>query len=330
MRIPLLTFMAAVGLIAFASADRPATAQEPPASASSAPAGEVRHQPEVIITGDRAEFQAKIISFVNELTEFNLGDPGRGLARWQESVCPLVTGLPQKQGEYILGRVSDVAQAAGAPLGGEKCHPNLFIIITTHPEADLRDLEKRHRENVFGGAAQSLIDGFITSPRPVRTWYDTVERTPEGMPMLVMSFPGISQQVSVATHAGVVENFPVRPNVNDATLTNPWSQASHLALNVVWAIQRVFVIVDPTRFKGVSLGQLADYVAMSGLAQIKLDAHLAGDPTILALFDTGPQAASAGLTDWDRAFLKSVYESEQKSVLLRSQLAHDMVAEIAP
>jgi hypothetical protein len=78
----------------------------------------------------------------------------------------------------------------------------------------------------------------------------------------------------------------------------------------------------------VTLGQIADYAAMAGLAQIKLDPEVAGDPTILTLFDKGNQAPSPGLTDWDRAFLKSVYSTEQKSVLQRSQIAQTMMQEI--
>jgi len=333
-RIPFLTLIAAVGLIAIA-ADRRAGAQQPPASAApsapaSAPTDEARRRSEVIVTGDRAEFESKVVGYVNQLTDFDYGDSNRGLARWMEPVCPLVTGIKRDVAEYILLRVSDVARAAGAPLAAEHCHrPNLFIIVTTQPEAYLRQMEKLHGEVVFGGAAPILINEFIATPRPVRTWYDTVEKTPEGLPLLNMSFPGISQFLVKGVAGGTVI-FPVRPNDPAATLTNTWSQASHLVLNVVWAMKRVYVIVDPSKFKGVKLGQLADYIAMAGLAQIKLDPKVAGDPTILTLFDADPQAASPGLTDWDRAFLKSFYAVEQKSVVARSSLAEDMIRTIAP
>jgi hypothetical protein len=336
MRTALLTVIAAAGLIAFAAAERRATAQQPAASAvesssSSAPAGAVRRSSEVIVTGDRAEFETKISGFVNQLTDFEYGDSNRGLARWQEPVCPLVTGLPKDMAEYVLLRVSEIARAAAAPLAGEKCpHQNLFIIVSKKPEVYLRELEKRHGAAVFGGAAPILIDEFIATPRPVRTWYDTVEQTPEGLPMLQMSFPGESVQYPVPSGSGSTVMAPVRPNDPSATLTNTWSQASHLVLNVVWAMKQVYVVVDPTKFKGVKLGQLADYIAMAGLAQIKLDPKVAGDPTILTLFDKDPQAASAGLTEWDQAFLKSFYASEQKSVVARSAIAHDMVGQLAP
>ena len=326
MRTPFLIFIAAVGLVAFASADRQAAAQQPPASA-----GEARHTPEVIVSGQR-EFATKITGFVNQITDFDYGDSNRGLARWQDPICPLVTGLPREMAEYILLRVSEIARTVGAPLAGEKCRvQNLFIIVTKNAEVYLRELEKRHGSTVFEGAAPALINEFITTPRPVRTWYETIERTPEGLPMLEMAFPGISQMYCKAA-AGGCDWVPVMPTASDQTsgLTNPWSQASHLVLNVVWAIKRVYVVVDPTRFKGVKLGQLADYVSMAGLAQIKLNPHLGDDPTILRLFDADPQTASAGLTDWDVAFLKAFYRSEQKSMLQRGSIAEGMIDTIAP
>jgi hypothetical protein len=335
MRTSFLTLVAAVGLIAFAAADRQVAAQQPPASAdesssATAPAGEVRHTPEVTITGQH-ELATRITGFVNQLTDFDYGDSNKGLARWQEPVCPLVTGLPREMAEYVLLRLSEVARAAAVPLAGENCHhPQLFIIVTKNPEAYLREQEKRHGAEVFGGAAPMLINQFIATPRPVRTWYDTVEQTPEGLPMMKMSFPGISETTLAPGPGGGSVVVPVEPNDPVAMLANPWSQASHLVLNVVWAIKKVYVVVDPTRFKGVLLGQLADYIAMAGLAQIKLDPQVTGDPTILTLFDGDPKAASAGLTDWDQAFLKSFYESEQKSVLLRAAIARDMVRTIAP
>jgi len=299
-------------------------------SSASAPASAASRQPEVVITGDRAEFTTKITGYVKELTNFDLSDPSRGLARWIDPVCPLVTGLSKENGEYILGRVSQIAQAAGAPLGGEKCHPNLFIIVTKQPEADLRDLDKRHHEDVFGNAEPTVVENFIAGQRPVKTWYDTVQKTPEGLPLVVQSFPGISQQYGVIKPPAGLEIFPVRPANSDSAVTNSWSQASHLVLNAVWVMQRVFVIVDPTQFKGVTRGQLADYVALSGLAQIKLDTHLGNDPSILTLFDAAPQSASAGLTPWDQAFLRAVYTTQQKSMLLRTAIVDGMVDIVAP
>ncbi len=69
---------------------------------------------------------------------------------------------------------------------------------------------------------------------------------------------------------------------------------------------------------------------MAGLAQIKLDRHQPDDQSILAMFDTAPGSRPAALTNWDEAFLKAVYSSEQKSVLQRSLIARQMVRTMAP
>ena len=80
----------------------------------------------------------------------------------------------------------------------------------------------------------------------------------------------------------------------------------------------------------VTLRQLADYVAMSGFAKLKPDALLGNAPTILTLFNAAHEAAPSGLTDWDKAFLRALYATEQKSKLQRSQIARQMVREMAP
>ena len=102
-----------------------------------------------------------------------------------------------------------------------------------------------------------------------------------------------------------------------------------------FAFTRVVVIVDQTRLQGVSRSQLADYIAMVGLAEIKPDAHLTEAPTILRLFAGAPQAAPAGLTDLDQAFLKSLYLNSRSIPWKREfaqsdQLTLRMVSTIAP
>jgi len=91
---------------------------------------------------------------------------------------------------------------------------------------------------------------------------------------------------------------------------------------------RVFVIVDQTRLHGVTFGQLADYVAMVGLAKLKPGARLGDAPTILKLFNGAPRAAPPGMTDWDQAFLKSLYGTNQLAIGQSGQIARAMVRDI--
>ena len=106
--------------------------------------------------------------------------------------------------------------------------------------------------------------------------------------------------------------------------------ASHIRASVVWTFSLVVEVADQRRLKELTLGQFADYAAMVALAKITPSARLGDAPTILKLFDGSPKAAPARMTDWDRAFLKSLYSTPQKSILQRSEIAQDMVREVSP
>lgn len=288
---------------------------------------------EVTVTAQRIELQKRIFKFVNQIAATENG--AEGLARWEApSACPLVSGLSRKDGEFILERLSEVGRLAGVPLGDEHCRPNLYILVTSQPEDLLRGMQKRNRRYTFGVDASfypptetpaNVVDHFIRTPRPVRVWHNITEKDAWGQPLAYCQAPLILPQCSEAGH-----NQPEC----DPTLRYRCGRAiaggSHLVFNAMWSLSTVFVIVDQTRLHEVKLGQLADYVAMAGFAKLKPGARLGDAPTILTLFNGTPEAAPSGLTDWDRTFLKSLYATEQKSKLQRSQIVRQMLGEIAP
>jgi hypothetical protein len=100
-----------------------------------------------------------------------------------------------------------------------------------------------------------------------------------------------------------------------------------------YAFTSVSVIVDQTQLSGASRRQLTDYIALTGLAEIRVGAHVGNAPTILTLFDGVPQAARRGVSDWDMAFLKGLYSTSPWPEPLRvrlDELASSMVIEIIP
>jgi hypothetical protein len=111
---------------------------------------------------------------------------------------------------------------------------------------------------------------------------------------------------------------------------NDSERTSHILLGKIWSFEDVFVIADQARLRGMTLGQFTDYVAIVGLAKLTPGAQLGDAPSILKLFDGTPEAAPAGLTDWDQAFLKALYTTEQISKQQRGQIARQIVHEIAP
>jgi hypothetical protein len=301
---------AALALLAFANAR--AAADQPASHDSSSDTSTLE---EVTVTAQRAKLAKRVDAFVSNITGPLFG---AGLVRWGKPVCPLVSGLPRDEGEFILGRLSDIARAAGVPLADEKCLPNLYILVTTQPQELLKDMEKRNFVFTFGfstgppvpgvnfttrsALSPAVIHEFISKPAPVRILYRDTPSTPTPSYAYVRS-----AKVGPITFSG--DNWDYR--------------------NVTWHVFRVFEIIDQGRLKGMTLGQFADYVAMVGLAQLKPSDGLADAPTILKLFNDAPQAAPAGMTDWDRAFLRFFYTSESYMFGQRWHLTQAMVNEIA-
>jgi hypothetical protein len=301
--------MLVVAVVGLATVSVEATAQSPAPAAAMPPAGTSKPLQEVTVTAKRVSIApiAIVRKFVNQIAHL---ENGEGLARWDTPVCPMVSGLPRQEGEFTLGRISEIARAAGVPIAGESCRPNLFVVVTADPKRLLEGWNDRNgtrigvfsdatwRDNNNGAptnvAPQSVIEHFINTPRAARVWYYT---------------RASDQWGSLAVVAGLTE-------------------ASHLRLNIVYGFFRVFVIADQTRLKGLTIGQFADYVSMIGLAQIKPNAQLGDTPTILKLFDAVPQSTPAGMTDWDQALLKSLYATDQQLKTQRGLMAKDMVRHI--
>ena len=76
----------------------------------------------------------------------------------------------------------------------------------------------------------------------------------------------------------------------------------------------VIIVVDGRQTTKINMGQLSDYIAMIGLAQIRIKADTSIAPSILRLFE-GPDPQPEGLTPWDEALLHSLYTTDQSSVL---------------
>ncbi|HEV2703211.1 MAG TPA: hypothetical protein VGV09_16410, partial [Steroidobacteraceae bacterium] len=58
--------------------------------------------------------------------------------------------------------------------------------------------------------------------------------------------------------------------------------------------------------------------------------HLGDAPTILKLFDGAAATAEPGLSSWDQAFLKALYETDPSTKVQMNELGLHMMREIAP
>ena len=292
----LLAFLAIVTAIALQSPVNRARSAEPSAQVAAIP-GYSRQTPSTLATvtiqarRDR-EIKRQITKFVSGGIVTYVDD---SLERWNTPICPLVAGLPSKPAEFIRARVSQVARDSHAPLGSEHCAPNLVVVITNEPDLLLEEWNKRERLfNTCHGLGP--VRRFLHSRQPVRVFYNAKLTSTGG--------PG----AGALTLAGV--NGPVSSDCGDtASTVDTWVHRGF-----VQELTSVIIVVDGRQTANLSMGQLADYIAMVGLAQIRLQADTGTAPSILHLFQgSGPQPP--GLSPWDEAFLQSLYSTDQSSVV---------------
>src|SRR5579862_5572196 len=144
-----LVAVAALSLHALCAAGEvPSTSAASPAPTRGADASATLQ--EVTVTARRLELEKRVSAFVDHIADGENG--AQALARWRTPpVCPLVSGLSRRDGEFILGRLSEIAAASGVPMAAkEDCQPNYYILITDQPEQLLRGMEKRNRAFTFG------------------------------------------------------------------------------------------------------------------------------------------------------------------------------------
>ncbi len=233
------------------------------------------------------------------------------LQRWNSPVCPLVAGLPGDRGEFILSRVSQIAIAAHAPLAGEHCKPNLFIVVTSQPDLLLEKWVRRDSRMVNSCNGWGYVREFLHARGPVRVWYNAEFRTRDGA--------ALSEDSGGLDISGLM--------LSACSVSNSHSDFTRLRFSEVQSLASAIILVDSNRTTHLNIGQLADYVAMVGLAQLRLDADTGKAPTILGLF-TRKEPLPQGLSKWDESFLHALYTTDQASVLQVGTIETGMLDQI--
>ena len=248
---------------------------------------------QVVVRGQRlSEVEFDLPEYVNQFIGEVVSLPaGAGFARWHQKVCIGVNNLELSAAQYIVDRISMLARDVGLEAGEPGCRPEVFLIFTTDADT-LASYMVENEPLLFrpgmGECCQQLglaaLDEFVESDAPVRWWHvsmPTSSHTGDRAGITAKDPPGTYPVISVAgpsrVHNGVRDE-----------------------------LQYVITIVDATQLNGTSWQQIGDYLALVSLAQINPNADPANFDSILNLF-TNPSAYS-GLTDWDRTYVRALYE----------------------
>jgi hypothetical protein len=254
------------------------------------------------------ELKRQISHFVSSFDVTYLND---SLQRWNTPICPLVAGLASEAGEFILARLSQVARDAHAPLAPEHCRPNLYVVVTNEPDLLIEKWVRRDRRSFNTCSGYGYIREFLHSRRPIRVLYNAALRSSDGA----------NRDLGALYVAGWRLDFSLN------SCTSAGVAGTRLSYGAVQSLSSVIIVVDSARIAHLNIGQLADYVSMVGLAEIRLDGDTGTAPSVLGLFrqsDSPPQ----GLSLWDRSFLDGLYSTDQASVLQVSALKTRMFQQI--
>jgi hypothetical protein len=254
----------------------------------------------VTVTADRV-IADKVKNFVAGISKTA---PGIQVARWDHSICTGVLGLPEAHARYMNDRIAANAVAAGLDVGKPGCDANVLILVAPNADAFTAQIVHDHPK-VFGAFSTSHSRGrgalkdFVHTPRPVRWWHLTQTKATGGF------------TASESTESGRGLQAP----------TMRVYSASHIHTNVVEVFGNILIVVDAKGAAGVSYQALCDYISMVALAQINPDVDVTSLPSILTLFhdrDAG-RPLPAGLTEWDKAYLKALYDVSANNTASRER-----------
>lgn len=260
----------------------------PQDAAAPAPASsqqEATNLAEIDVTGRRLKDEVQ--AFIGEVAA---PPQGRQLARWDRSICVGVANLDPRYAQAMVDRIARTALDIGLDIDEPGCKPDIMVVAA----ADAGDLAKalvRDDPTGFRPARGSTdmgsaaLERFQNTDAPVRWWH-------------------VSLPVSVDTG-----DLAIRLDGEEAP-TIAVRDASRLRSNIRDDLARVIVIVDVSKIGRIGFGALSDYVAMISLAQIDPEADTSRYDTVLNLFEDGADR-SAGLTQWDKDYLKSLYSANR-------------------
>jgi len=221
--------------------------------------------------------------------------------RFRDAICVRVIGLPPEFDGFVAKRIVDIANEVHAPVAAAAdCVPNVNVIFTPDPQAQLDDISKR-RDILIGFHFPSQFRKLTTVNRPVQAWYVTRTRDTTG-----------NSWIEVANPCPASPPGPPDGPCGERPMGRAGSRLGNdMSAEVVHSL----VIADATKVAGEKIDAVADYIAVLALAKWQGLERCNAIPTILNLMAEGcaedpPQAA----TPADLALLSGLYAVDPREL----------------
>ena len=288
-------------------------------TATSAQANLQSANPTIVVKAtplDPEQARHRAVSFVKST---GVANGQKQVARWAVPVCLKVIGVSAAQTTQTEDVMVAVAREANIPLAKRGCKANVTVIFTGDAGEAVRYVhEKRpHQLRELSLAdRQKLVNGTA----PVRWWYTTQDVDRDGMGTDNIQPPWVTSGGGPmpAQAMGVAEK----------NSTQQYGSGSHVRTPTIRSIFSATVVIDAPGAGKTPIDTIAAYAAMVAFAEIKADTP--PPDSILGLFQ--PANAEASITDWDMAFLKSLYRMplDRRSRIQRGHLVEALLDERLP
>ena len=258
------------------------------------PAWAQANDPTIVVTGKSLRTEEQTRETIRRATRTVDGQ----LARFIEPVCPRVTGFETQYERTVAERIKQVAEAIGARAGGEGCVANFYVVRVDDGRDFVAALERPHPE-ALEGLSRREWDRLSGDEGIARSWNATAMTNSAG---------AVAGRPSPSAGGGSVKTGFAGSSVSfgDVNVMRAY-ESSNINPSVQQAIMSAWVVIETGATFGKSLTQIADYAAMRGLAMVRPAELASSEDTILALFEPGSPAEPARLTEFDQAYLKSLY-----------------------
>jgi len=238
--------------------------------------------------------------------------------RFRDAICVKVIGLPSEFAGFIEKRLVEVAGQVHAPVAKDPaCVPNVHVVFTTNPQAQVNDIAKR-KDILIGFHYFSQSKRVTVMNRPIQAWYVTRTRDTTGNSWIEIANP-------------CPANTPVHDNgpCGDRPIGRAGSRLSNdMSAEVVHSL----IIADANKVAGEKIDAVADYIAVLALAKWQGLERCNGIPTILNLMAEGCTDPPDAATSADLALLTGLYAVDPRELgsQQRMSIAGRMAASASP
>jgi len=274
----------------------------------------------IVVRGTRLDPQQARQHAVDFVKRTGVANGQQQVARWVVPVCVKGIGLDTAQSARVQDLMLDIALEANIPVAKPSCQPNITVTFASDAGEVVRYIYAR-KPRQLDELSQSEKEQLLNGTAPVRWWYATQMLDRDGVKANNVSAPWIT--------AGENANPTYVSLPGDSvTATQQYNSGSNVRTPTVRSLYGATVVVDAPRAGSASLDAISAYAAMVAFAEMN-----ANDPppdSILGLFR--PESIETSLTDWDMAFLKSLYRMplDRRSRIQRGHLVEALLDERLP